>query len=149
MYAAFAVLNALFASVFALMIPLDGGAVTSAVVTAGAVFLYVTAATMVVTNCCALMSELGDAALRWIEVGVQSIWGSQFGQQVSGQAGVGGGIGGGMQNLGRGVARGLGKVTGNLRMPRFGRSKENGGGGNGRGNSEQSKPQGRKSGLEN
>nr|WP_255684167.1 MULTISPECIES: DotA/TraY family protein [unclassified Xanthobacter] len=131
MYAAFAILNALFSSVFALMIPLDGGAVTSAVVTAGAVFLYVMAATMVVTNSCALMTELGDAALRWIEVGVHSIWGSQFGQQVSAQAGVGGGLGSGMQNLGKGVAGGLGKVTGNLRMPKFNRK---GGGGSGGGN---------------
>ena len=32
-------------------------------------------ATIVVSNSCALISELGDAALRWVEVGVQSIVG--------------------------------------------------------------------------
>ncbi|MFG1393971.1 DotA/TraY family protein [Xanthobacter agilis] len=103
MYAAFALLNALFASVWALMIPLDGGPVTSAMVTSGAVFLYVMAATMVVMNSSALMSELGDSALRWVEVGVQSIWGSSFGEKLTSQINPAGRLSGSMERLG-GVA---------------------------------------------
>lgn len=84
MWASFSILNALFSSVFSLMIPLGGGSVASLILSVAAIFIYGTAATIVVSMSCQLISELGDAALRWIEVGVQSLWGARFGQEAMG-----------------------------------------------------------------
>lgn len=102
MSAAFAVLNSMFFSVFALMIPLDSGPVTSAITSVAAIAVYGSAATIVVWNSCALISELGDAALRWVEVGVQSLWGSKMGGDVFGQVSPTAGV----TNMGRSLGAG-------------------------------------------
>lgn len=102
MSAAFAILNSMFFSVFALMIPLDSGPVTSAITSLAAIAIYGSAATIVVMNSCALISELGDAALRWVEVGVQSLWSSKMGGDVFGQVNPAGGV----TNMGRSLGSG-------------------------------------------
>lgn len=122
MSAAFAVLNSMFFSVFALMIPLDSGPVTSAITSVAAIAVYGSAATIVVWNSCALISELGDAALRWVEVGVQSLWGSKMGTDLVGQlnpaAGItnmGRSLGAGALQGGKRASRGLASIGGRLR----------------------------------
>ncbi|MFG1388716.1 DotA/TraY family protein [Xanthobacter versatilis] len=122
MSAAFAILNSMFFSVFALMIPLDSGPVTSAITSLAAIAIYGSAATIVVWNSCALISELGDAALRWVEIGVQSLWSARFGSDVFGQVSPAAGItnmgrslGSGALQGGKRASQGLAGIGGRLR----------------------------------
>lgn len=108
MFAAFAILNSMFFSVFALMIPLDAGPVTSAITSVAAIVVYGIAATIVVSNSCALISELGDAALRWVEIGVQSLWSARFGSDVMQPVNPAAGV--------ANVGRGIGSAAAGIRM---------------------------------
>lgn len=111
MFGSFVILNIMFRSAFSLMMPIDGGGTTSALMAAAIIVTYMTAATIVVTNCCAFISEGGDAALRWIEVGVQSLWNARFAGDVMQPMNPAGGVSGiGRQLGGAGVG-----VPSNLR----------------------------------
>lgn len=50
----------------------------------GIVFVFVLAVLTLVVNCCSLITELGDAVLRWIDVNAQSLFAARFGNDVSG-----------------------------------------------------------------
>lgn len=106
MWAGFAILNIMFSSVFALVVPLSSWTVGSTLLSLAAIFMYGVAATIVVSNSCALISELGDAALRWIEIGVQSLWSSRFGSDAMGTLNPASGIGGAGRAMG-GMAQGM------------------------------------------
>lgn len=100
MFGCFVILNIMFRSAFSLMMPIDGGGTTSALMAAAIIVTYMTAATIVVTNCCAFISEGGDAALRWIEIGVQSLWNARFGGDVMQPMNPAGGVSGIGRQLG-------------------------------------------------
>ncbi len=59
-------LNAFAESIFAIMIPLDGGPATSGLLGAGAIAFYVISAAIIVIYSSSLISELPDAALRFV-----------------------------------------------------------------------------------
>lgn len=105
MWAAFSILNIMFSSVFTLVVPLASWAVGASLLSVAALVMYAVAATVVIMNSCALISELGDAALRWVEIGVQSLWSSRFGQDVTTAVGLTGSIG-----------RGLGGIAQSMRL---------------------------------
>ena len=61
-------LNTFAESVFAIMIPLDGGPATSGMLGAGAIAFYVVAALTIIIHTSSIITELPDAVLRWVGV---------------------------------------------------------------------------------
>ncbi|WP_322995434.1 DotA/TraY family protein [Castellaniella sp.] len=109
-------LNAFSESIFAIMIPLDGGPTTSGLLGAGAIAFYVISAAIIVLYSSSLISELPDTVLRFV------------GGQVDARSGaIGGALAGAIaapallsRTAGRAFA-GLGR--GGLRAPKAGGGK--------------------------
>lgn len=117
MYVAFNLFNTMFRAIFLLQMPIDGGVIVSALMGSAAVILYLIGATMIVTFSASLITELGDAALRLIQINTQSAWTSRFGAEASSatnpvgrMAGIAQTVGGGVSGSRQGALRGLRRI---------------------------------------